>query len=421
MRGPFCAGIGRETAARAVAINHLSFNMTFSENIASLQPSATMAVANKAKELIAAGEDVVDLCVGEPDFPTPEFISEAGTRAIRDGKTRYTPPPGIPQLRAAIAADLKRLAAREIEVDPQGIVTTAGAKQALFNVIFSLFGPGDRVLIPVPYWTTYPELVQVARAEPVFVTGDPSRSYKVTVDDLERAAAGGPVKGLMINSPSNPSGAVYSYSELEAVARWAAERGVWLVSDEIYRRIYFGGKVAPGVLDLPDELLEKVVLIDGASKAFAMTGWRLGFSYTSRALAAKLSALQSQTTSNVTTPTQWAALTAYSETEVADAEVERMRAAFEQRKNLLVQLFREKLPDVPFVEPEGAFYFWVGTRGLAREGEDSMTFCGRLLSEAGVATVPGSAFGDDNYFRISYAYPEETLRKAVDRLAAFRK
>lgn len=395
--------------------------MTFSENIASLQPSATMAVANKAKELIAAGEDVVDLCVGEPDFPTPAFISEAGMQAIRDGKTRYTPPPGIPQLRAAIAADLQRLASREIEVDPQGIVTTAGAKQALFNVIFSLFGPGDKVLIPVPYWTTYPELVQVARAEPVFVTGDPARSFKVSVDDLEKAAAVGNVKGLMINSPSNPSGAVYSSEELESIARWAAERNVWLVSDEIYRRIYFGGKVAPGVLDLPDELLEKVVLIDGASKAFAMTGWRLGFSYTSRALAAKLTALQSQTTSNVTTPTQWAALKAYSDTETADREIETMRAAFEKRKDLLVSLFREKLPEVPFVEPEGAFYFWVGTKGLARDGEDSMAFCGRLLSEAGVATVPGGAFGDDNYFRISYAYPEETLRKAVDRLATLRR
>lgn len=174
------------------------------------------------------------------------------------------------------------------------------------------------------------------------------------------------------------------------------------------------------MLDLPGELLEKVVLIDGASKAFAMTGWRLGFSYTSRALAAKLTALQSQTTSNVTTPTQWAALTAYTDTETADREIETMRAAFEKRKDLLVSLFREKLPEVPFVEPEGAFYFWVGTKGLAREGEDSMKFCARLLSEAGVATVPGGAFGDDNFFRISYAYPEETLRKAVDRLAALR-
>ncbi|HUE96688.1 MAG TPA: pyridoxal phosphate-dependent aminotransferase [Longimicrobiaceae bacterium] len=394
--------------------------MSFSSNIAALKPSATMAIATKAKELIAAGEDVVDLCVGEPDFPTPLFIAEAGIQAIRDGKTRYTPAAGIPQLRAAVAADLTRLAAREVDVDAHGIVISSGAKQSLFNVIFSIFGPGDRVLVPVPYWTTYPELVQLARAEPVFVTGDPSRSFKVTVDDLERAAAGG-VQGLMLNSPSNPSGAVYSFDELGRIARWAAERKVWLVSDEMYRRIYFGDeKIAPGVLDLPTELLERVILIDGASKAFAMTGWRLGFSYTSRELAAKITALQSQTTSNVTTPTQWAGLAAYTEHEVADREVECMRMAFEKRKDLLVGLFAEHLPGVPFVEPEGAFYFWTGIEGLARPGEKSMALCERLLKDAGLALVPGGAFGDDDYFRISFAYTEETLREAVRRLAASR-
>jgi len=392
--------------------------LTLSSNVEALQPSATMAIASRAKELIAAGQDVVDLCVGEPDFDTPAFIAEAGIQAIRDGRTRYTPAAGIPQLRAAIAEDIRRLSARtDLETDAHGVVVTSGAKQALFNVIFTLFGPGDRVLIPVPYWTTYPELVQLARAEPVFVTGDPQRSYKVTVDDLERASVGGGVRGLMLNSPSNPSGAVYSAEEVEAIARWAAERGVWLVSDEIYRRIYFGGKIAPGILDMPQELLERVVLIDGASKAFAMTGWRLGFSYSSRELASKLTALQSQTTSNAATPTQYAALAAYREAERADAEVERMRGAFEQRKNLLVELFREHLPNVPFVEPQGAFYFWVGTRGLARDGEGSMALCERLLAESGLALVPGSAFGDDDFFRISYAYPEATLRDAVMRLA----
>ncbi len=379
-----------------------------------------MAIATRAKELIAAGNDVVDLCVGEPDFDTPSFISEAGIQAIRDGKTRYTPAAGIPQLRAAVAAEMKRLSTREIDVDARGVVITSGAKQALFNVIFSLFGPGDRVIVPVPYWTTYPELVQLARAEPVFVQGAAERSYKVTVDDLERAVAGGGVKGLMLNSPSNPSGAVYSHDELEAIAAWAAERKIWVVSDEIYRRIYFRGATAPGLLDLPSELLERAVIIDGASKAYAMTGWRLGFSYTSPALAAKLTALQSQTTSNAATPTQYAALAAYERTEEADAEVERMRAAFEKRKNLVARELREKLPDVPFVDPDGAFYFFIGTQGLARPGENSMTLCERLLTEAGIALVPGSAFGDDAFFRMSFAYSEATLIEAVRRLAASR-
>jgi len=378
-----------------------------------------MAIATRAKELIAAGKDVVDLCVGEPDFDTPAFISEAGIQAIRDGKTRYTPAAGIPALRTAIAADMQRLAARQVNVDSQGIVVTSGAKQALFNSIFTLFGPGDRVLVPVPYWTTYPELVQLARAEPIFVKGDPTRSYKVTVDDLEQAATGG-VKGLMLNSPSNPTGAVYSREELEEIAVWAAERGVWIISDEIYRRIYFKGNVAPGMLDLPDSLLDRVVVIDGASKAFAMTGWRLGFSYSSRALASKLTALQSQTTSNAATPTQYAALAAYQQPAIADVEVERMRAAFEHRKNVLVEQLRTQLPDVTFVEPDGAFYFWIGTRGLARAGEGSMELCERLLGETGLALVPGFAFGDDEFFRISFAYPEATLREAVRRLASTR-
>lgn len=394
--------------------------MELSSNIAALQPSATMAVANRAKELVAAGKDVVELTVGEPDFDTPEFISEAGIQAIRDGKTRYTPAAGINPLRAAVAQDLQRLSTRDIDLDPQGVVISAGAKQALFNVIFSVFGPGDRVIVPVPYWTTYPELIKLARAEPVFAKGPADNSYKITVDDLEAAAADGPVKGLMINSPGNPSGAVYSIEELREIAEWAAERNVWLVADEIYRRIYFRGKVAPGILDLPGELLERAVVIDGASKAFAMTGWRLGFSYSSRALASKLSALQSQTTSNASAPTQYAALAAYQRVEEADAAVERMRAAFENRKNVLARELREQLPAVSYVEPDGAFYFFMNLRALARPDEDSIGFCERLLIDANVAVVPGAAFGDDDYFRLSFASPESALIEAIRRIAAFR-
>lgn len=387
----------------------------FSENIASLQPSATIAVSSRVKQLIASGEDILDLCVGEPDFPTPAFIAEAGIQAIRDGRTRYTPAPGIPELRAAIAADLTRLSGAGTEVEAHGVVVSSGAKQALFNTCFSLFGPGDRVAIPVPYWTTYPAIVELARAEPLFVKGDPASGGKVTPEDLDRAGAK-EARGLMLNTPSNPTGAVYSHDELEAIARWAAENGVWLISDEIYRRIYFDGPLAPGVLDLPAELLERVVLIDGASKAFSMTGWRIGFSYSPRALADKLSALQSQTTSNASTPAQYAALAAYRADETNLREIEAMRVEFARRRDLLVTLFRERLPHVRIFEPQGAFYLWIDIAGLAREGEGSIAFCDRLLSEIGVALVPGEAFGDDGYARLSFAYQEETLREAVTRL-----
>jgi aspartate aminotransferase len=388
----------------------------FSPNVDWLEPSATIAVSSRVKQLIAEGRDVVDLCVGEPDFPTPAFIARAGIEAIREGRTRYTPSAGIPELRVAVAHDLARLSGLERRLDPRGVVISVGAKQALFNVCFSLFGPGDRVLVPVPYWTTYPALVRLARAEPVFVHGRPERNFKVTVEELDAAAEDG-VRGLLLCSPSNPSGAVYSRDELEAIARWAAERGIWLVSDEIYRRIYFGGALAPGLLDLPEELLERAVVIDGASKAFAMTGWRIGFSYSSPWLAARMDALQSQTTSNVSTPTQHAALAAYRATGEADGAVEEMRAAFQRRRDLLVGLFRERLPDVRFSEPEGAFYLWVGIEGLGRPGEGSVAFCERVLQEVGVAMIPGAAFGDDSQVRISFAYTEDTLRRAVDRLA----
>ena len=391
-------------------------DILFSPNVAALQPSATLAVSARVRQLIAEGKDILDLCVGEPDFPTPAFASDAGIEAIRNGKTRYTPAPGIPELRVAIARELQRLATWEREFEPHGVVVTSGGKQALFNAIFCLFGPGDRVLVPVPYWTTYPELVELARATPVFVEGDPGRSHRVTPDDLDRAYSP-EVKGLIINSPSNPSGAVYSREELRAVAEWATERDVWIISDEIYRRIYFQGQVAPGILDLPEELTRKVVLVDGASKVFAMTGWRIGFTYSSRPLADKFGALQSQTTSNASSPAQYAALGAYQAGDVQNREVERMRAAFEARRDLLVTLFAERLPGVEYVRPEGAFYFWFNFTKLARPGEGSIAFCERVLGEVGVGLVPGAAFGQDDFVRMSFAYPEETLGRAVERLA----
>ncbi|MBW3630008.1 MAG: pyridoxal phosphate-dependent aminotransferase [Gemmatimonadetes bacterium] len=388
----------------------------FSENVAALQPSATLAVSAKVRQLIAEGKDVLDLCVGEPDFPTPDFVREAGIQAIQNGKTRYTPAAGIPELRAAIAKDLERLSGNGRKFEGHGVVVTAGGKQALFNTIFSLFGPGDQVICPVPYWTTYPELVELARAKPLFVEGEESRSYKITPDDLERSYSSD-VKGLIINSPSNPSGAVYSLDELRALAEWATERDVWIITDEIYRKIYFPERVAPSVFDLPEELTQKVVLVDGASKAFAMTGWRIGFTYSSRPLADKFAALQSQTTSNASSPAQYAALAAFQGGEQAEAEVEKMRQGFLRRRDLLTTLFRGKLPGVRYVHPEGAFYFFFSIESFTRPGEGSIAFCERILGESGVGLIPGIAFGQDDMARMSFAYSEDTLRSAIDRLS----
>jgi len=388
----------------------------FSENIQRLQPSATIAVRSLAKQLKAEGRDIINLGAGEPDFDTPEWIADAGVQGIRDGKTRYTPAPGTPQLRQAIAQDLQKRFAKE--VDWNGVVVSNGAKHSLFNACFSLFGPGDEVLIGSPYWTSYPQMVTLSRAEPVFVSGSEARDFLLTPEDLDSAYSD-QVKGLILCSPSNPSGGVYSFEELKAVTEWARDRGVWLLADEIYRYINFAGDgPAAGILDLPEDSLGPFVLIDGVSKAFAMTGWRIGFTYSPVDLAKKMSAFQSHTTSNPSSPAQEAALAAYVETERAEAEVRRMVEAFRRRRDLVTGLFDELLPNLSYVKPNGAFYIFFRVDSLFREGmSDSGAVCTWLLEEAEIALVPGVAFGEDRYVRMSYATSDELLEEAVRRLA----
>lgn len=390
--------------------------MDFSENIGRLQPSATIAVSTLAKQLKAEGRDIINLGAGEPDFDTPEWISDAGVKGIRDGKTRYTPAPGTVELRKAIAGDLQ--AQFEKDMDWNGVVVSNGAKHSLFNACFSLFGPGDEVLIGSPYWTSYPQIVTLSRAEPVFVAGAEERDFVLTPDDLEAAYTDN-TKGLILCSPSNPSGGVYSLEELKAVAEWCRDRDVTLIADEIYRYINFDGDgPAPGILNLPDDSLGSFVLVDGVSKAFAMTGWRVGFTYSSAAVAKKMSAFQSHTTSNPSAPAQEAALAAYTLRDKAAAEVATMVGAFRRRRNLVTDLFAELLPDLPYVKPNGAFYLFFRVDSLFREGmSDSAAVCQWLLEKAEIAMVPGVAFGDDRYVRMSYATSDELIEKAIHRLA----
>jgi aspartate aminotransferase len=390
--------------------------VAFSTNIARLQPSATIAVSSLAKQLKAEGRDIINLGAGEPDFDTPEWISDAGVMGIREGKTRYTPAPGTIQLRQAIAQDLQ--AQFEKAIDWNGVVVSNGAKHSLFNACFSLFGPGDEVLIGSPYWTSYPQIVTLSRAEPVFVAGSEERDFLLTPADLDSVATDN-TKGLILCSPSNPSGGVYSHKELGAVAEWAKERGVWLISDEIYRYINFmADGPAAGVLNLSDDSLGDFVLVDGVSKAFAMTGWRIGFTYSSVDLAKKMSAFQSHTTSNPSSPAQEAALAAYTERDRAMSEVSEMVKAFRRRRDLVTTLFAELLPSLPYVKPNGAFYLFFRVDSLFREGmSDSSAVCKWLLEEAEIALVPGVAFGDDRYVRMSYATSDELLEKAIHRLS----
>lgn len=399
--------------------------MSYSANIARLQPSATIAVSTLARKLKAEGRDIIDLSAGEPDFRTPSWIADAAVEGIRAGHTGYTPAAGIPELRRAIADRLSEGAAEGWKVLPQGVVVTCGAKQALFNACFALFGPGDEVLVATPFWTSYPEIVTLARAEPVFVSGNEARDFRLTAEDLERARTAR-TRGLVLCSPSNPTGAVYSHEELREVAAWAREHGIWLIADEIYRKIHYGdgeGEAgpAPGLLDLPAAEVGPYVLVDGVSKAFAMTGWRIGYAVTKPELAREIAAIQSHTTSNAATPSQLAALRALSERERSETEVREMVRSFELRRNRVAELFSARLPTLPFILPRGAFYIFVRVDGeFHGDVVDSASWCGRVLEQTGVAMVPGAAFGDDRFARLSFAASMESLEEAIRRLAEER-
>ena len=396
--------------------------MTYSDNIAKLRPSATVTVSTVAKKLAAEGRDIINMGAGEPDFRTPEWISDAAIAGIRAGRTRYTPSAGLPELRAAAAAHMT--AGTSYPADGARVVVSAGAKQSLFNACFCLFGPGDEVLIGSPYWTSYPEMVTLARAEPVPVAGSEDDDFLLTPDDLD-AAATDRAKGLILSSPSNPTGAVYSLERLGAIAAWARSRGVTLICDEIYQEIYFGDhetsspSKAPGALDLDPDSVGSLVVTNGMSKAYAMTGWRVGFSYTTRELAARMSALQSHVSLNAATPSQVAALDALTRPEEAARDKARMLEAFRRRRALVTRLFDELLPDWAYVRPEGAFYLYFRVDSAFGDGITCASdLCTRILEEAGVAIVPGEAFGDPRYARMSIASSDEEIEAGVRRMAA---
>src|SRR6266700_3105311 len=291
------------TSPRAAIVPRMPPGSGLSPNLQHLETSATIAISQEAKRRKAAGEDVIDLGAGEPDFPTPSIPADAGVRAIRDGKTHYPANEGILELRAAAAKHLSLLSGGR-PVNADNIVVSNGSKQSLFNVCFTLFGPGDVVAIPAPAWVSYPQIVYLSRARPVLVPGEPEWSLKVAVRDLDRVVPG--ARGLILCSPCNPTGAVYTQAEIKAIAHWARARKVWLVADEIYRRIHYGTGPSPSFLDLPDDLLERVVVIYGVSKAYAMTGWRIGLALAPGPVAKAMAALQSQTTRwNGTWPGWW--------------------------------------------------------------------------------------------------------------------
>ncbi|HYS19520.1 MAG TPA: pyridoxal phosphate-dependent aminotransferase [Gemmatimonadales bacterium] len=386
-----------------------------SPNLQHLEPSATIAISQEAKRRQAAGEDVIDLGAGEPDFPTPPIPAEAGIKAIRDGKTHYPANEGILELRVAAAKHLSLLSGGR-PVNADHLVVSSGSKQSLFNACFTLFGPGDVVAIPAPAWVSYPQIVHLTRARPVLVPGDPEWGLKVSVRELARMLPA--ATGLLLCSPCNPTGSVYTHAELKAIAQWARERKVWVITDEIYRRIHYGTGPAPSFLDLPDELLTRVVVIYGVSKAYAMTGWRIGLALAPAPVAKAMAALQSHTTTGANHIAQYAAAAALDDERV-EQDVARMVAEFRRRRDLVVARFRQALPGVEFVDPLGAFYFFFRVDSFG--GISGTTFCTRLVGEQGVALVPGAAFGDDRWVRLSYAAATPDITRALDRIVDFSK
>ncbi len=390
--------------------------MRLSDRVKGISPSPTLAVDARAKKLQAQGVDVVNFGVGEPDFDTPEHVCDAAISAIRGGFTRYTPAAGTMELREAICARLGRDLA--LEYRPDEVVVSVGAKHSLFNAVMALCDPGDEVLIPAPYWVTYPEQVKLAGATPVIVPADETHGFRVTRDALEERVSRR-TRLLILNSPGNPSGAVYRREEIEALAEFVVARDIYLISDEVYDRLVYDGHRHVSPASCGPEVKARTVLINAVSKTYAMTGWRIGYAACHRDLARAMGEFQGHVTSNPTSISQKAALAAL---DGPDAPVEAMRREFERRRDYMAAELAT-MPGMTASVPEGAFYVFPNISGLLKpQSGGNHRFAGSddlaafLLEEARVATVAGKGFGSDLHLRFSYATSFERIQAGVARL-----
>jgi aspartate/methionine/tyrosine aminotransferase len=387
-----------------------------SARIGAVSESATLAIDAKAKALNAAGEDVVGFGAGEPDFPTPAHIVEAAAKACHNPKAhKYTPTPGLPELRQAIAAKTARDSG--LSVEAAQVLVTNGGKQAIYNAFATLLDPGDEVIVPAPYWTTYPESIALAGGVPVYVDTDESTGFRATLDQLE-AARTPRTKLLLFVSPSNPTGAVYPRHDVEAIGRWAAGHGLWVLTDEIYEHLVYGGATHHSMPVVAPELGDRWVVVNGVAKTYAMTGWRVGWMIGPQDVVKAATNLQSHATSNVSNVAQWAAVAAVSGDLTAVAE---MREAFDRRRTTIVKMLNE-IPGVSCVEPEGAFYAFPSFKAVlgrdirGRTPASTLELAEIFLDEVKVAIVPGEAFGAPGYARLSYALGDDDIERGVARI-----
>jgi aspartate aminotransferase len=388
-----------------------------SARIGAISESATLAVDAKAKALKAAGRPVIGFGAGEPDFPTPDYIVEAAVVAARDPKNhRYSPAGGLPELKQAIVEKTKRDSGYEIEAAQ--VLVTNGGKHAVYNTFATLLDPGDEVLLPAPYWTTYPETIQLAGGVPVEVLADENQNYLVTVEQLE-AARTEKTKALLFCSPSNPTGAVDTPEAIEAIGRWALEHGIWVITDEIYEHLTYGDTKFTSLPVAVPELADQTVVLNGVAKTYAMTGWRVGWMIGPKDVIKAATNLQSHQTSNVNNVAQRAAIAALTGDLSA---VDEMKVAFDRRRKLMVSMLNE-IPGVECPEPTGAFYAYPSVKGVlgkeinGRTAATSAELAAIILDEAEVAVVPGEAFGAPGYLRLSYALGDDDLIEGVSRIA----
>ncbi|MFI1957798.1 pyridoxal phosphate-dependent aminotransferase [Streptomyces althioticus] len=387
-----------------------------SARVGAISESATLAVDAKAKALKAAGRPVIGFGAGEPDFPTPDYIVEAAIAACKNPKYhRYTPAGGLPELKQAIAA--KTLRDSGYQVDPAQILVTNGGKQAIYEAFAAILDPGDEVIVPAPYWTTYPESIRLAGGVPVEVVADETTGYRVSVEQLEAARTEN-TKVLLFVSPSNPTGAVYSREQIAEIGRWAADKGLWVLTDEIYEHLVYGDAEFHSLPVVVPELADKCIVVNGVAKTYAMTGWRVGWVVGPKDVVKAATNLQSHATSNVSNVAQAAALAAVS----GDLDaVAAMREAFDRRRRTIVRMLNE-IDGVVCPEPEGAFYAYpsvkelVGKEIRGKRPQNTVELAALILEEVEVAVVPGEAFGTPGYLRLSYALGDEDLVEGVSRL-----
>jgi len=383
-----------------------------SDRIQTLAPSITIAISSLARDLKAQGKDILSFSAGEPDFETPKAIKDEAIKAINDGFTQYTAVAGIPELLEAVATKLKR--DNNLDYTPSDIIVSNGAKQSLFNLFQSVLNPGDEVIIPAPYWVTYPELVKYASAIPVIIETNEIGNFKITAEQLKKAISK-KTKMLILTTPSNPTGSVYSRSELEDLAEVLKDTNIIVASDEMYEKLVYNIDFV-ATASISEDMYQRTVTINGLSKSVAMTGWRFGYLATpNKELIASMNKLQSQSTSNINSITQKAAIPAL--LGEVDQEIEQMRRAFESRCDEAVELFN-KIDGLSVLKPQGAFYLFVNIKDISN---DSIEFAKELLESTGVAVVPGIGFGAEGYFRFSFAIDITTIREGIRRIEKFVK